>query len=103
MKRGSPPDRWLSGRTWEDDPAPKRVEVYNHNGNERREVSYSSGRAFLRETARHEPDNTITPDEQKVLHQHQLADAETRQARSSANFARALELGAALKVLRGEE
>ena len=66
------------------------------------DITYVNGRAYRRETSRHDPENTITPDEQKVLHQHQLEAAQDRQARSDANFAAALRLGEALRVLKGE-
>ncbi|WP_420857864.1 hypothetical protein [Marivivens marinus] len=66
------------------------------------DITYVNGRAYLRETARHDPDNTITPDEQKVLRQSQLAEAKDRQARKEAILAGVLRLGEALRVLKGE-
>ena len=75
---------------------------YAPEPDEDREVSYSGGRAFLRETSRHDPDYTITSKEQSVLRQRRLEAVEDRQARKDANLARAVELGAALKILRGE-
>lgn len=66
------------------------------------DITYANGRAYRRETSRHDPDNTITSDEQKVLHKRRLEEAELRQARSDANFATVLRLGEALRVLKGE-
>ena len=66
------------------------------------DITYANGKAYRRETSRHDPDNTITPDEQKVLHQRRLEEAEFRQARNDANFDAALRLGEALRVLKGE-
>ena len=60
-------------------------------------VTRVAGRDYLQETSRHDPDNTITPDEQKVMEQRRLEAAEARHAESEANLAAALRLGAALK------
>lgn len=62
-----------------------------------RQVSYSAGRAFLRETARHDPDYSVTVEDRQVMEQRRLEDMELRQARKDANFAAALRLGAAIK------
>ncbi|WP_164721554.1 hypothetical protein [Silicimonas algicola] len=52
--------------------------------------------------AKDDPDHTVTPEEQKLLHQRELEAAKDRQARNDANLAAALRLGAALKVLKGD-
>lgn len=67
-------------------------------------VTFAYGKHWRDErmVAMDDPDNTITPDEQKVLRQHQLEAAQARQARSDANLATALRLGEALRVLKGE-
>ncbi len=77
-----------------------RPVVYDHRCDG--DITYAYGRAYRRETSRHDPDNTITSAEQRVLRQRRLEAADERQARSNANFAAALRLGAALKVLAGE-
>ena len=88
--------------TWadEEEPQPRRR---RYDPADERNLTFFEGRFFRRETSRHDPDNTITPDEQKVLHQRRLEEAELRQARSDANFAAALRLGEALRVLKGED
>lgn len=65
-------------------------------------VTFIDGRGFRRETSRHDPDNTIRPDEQKVLAQRAREAAERRLADIEANLAAAVRVGAALKVLKGE-
>lgn len=67
------------------------------------DITYANGRAYRRETSRHDPNYTITPDEQKLLHQRRLEEAELRQARNDASFVAALRLGEALRVLKGED
>ncbi|MBV7409630.1 hypothetical protein [Maritimibacter sp. DP1N21-5] len=67
------------------------------------DITYVDGKAYRRETSRHDLDNTITPDEQKVLHLRRLEEAEFRQAHNDANLAAALRLGEALRVLKGED
>ncbi|MFY0634489.1 MAG: hypothetical protein JXQ91_11790 [Vannielia sp.] len=65
-------------------------------------MTRAAGRDYLQETSRHDAKNTaLTPDEQKVLDQHRLEAAELRHARETDNFAAALRLGEALKVLKG--
>jgi len=88
----------FSGRAW-DDPAPRRGRVEEPDP----AVSYVNGRFFRRESSIRDPDNTITPDDQKVLGQRAREAAEARQARKGAHLAAAVRLGAALKVLKGEE
>lgn len=68
-----------------------------------RQVTYVNGRAFLRETTRHDPDYAVTVEDRRVTDQRRLEEVEARQARATANLARALELGAALKMLKGDE
>lgn len=46
--------------------------------------------------------NSITPDELKLIHQHRVDDAAHLEQVWDANDARAVELGAALKILKGE-
>lgn len=65
-------------------------------------ITYVDGRAFRRESTRHDPDNTITPDELKTIHQRRLEAAEARQAEADANLAAALRVGEAFKVLDGD-
>lgn len=92
------PDRWLSGRVWDDDPAPRRVQDDDHTG-----LSYHDGRAFRRETARHDPDNTVTQAEQKVLGERAREAAEGRLADMDRALLGAVRLGAALRELKGED
>ena len=61
-----------------------------------------AGRAFLRETARHDPDYSVTVEDRRVMDQRRLEAAEARQARETANLAAALRLGAALRGLADE-
>lgn len=42
-------------------------------------------------------------EDQRVIRLHRLEAADARQAYADANLARAVELGAALKVLKGED
>lgn len=92
MRRG--PDRWLSGQSWDDDDhRPRRVEAPDPA------VSYVNGQAFRRETSRHDPDNVIRPDEQKMMGQRAQEAAEARLAEVDWRFRRALELGEALREL----
>ncbi len=69
---------------------------------EDRRVTYHMGRAYLDESSIRDPNKTITPDEQKALRQHQLDEAQDRQAYADANLAAALRLGEALKARKGE-
>lgn len=95
--RREPYELPFTGRS-SDDPTKRRAQVPDED----RRVTYHMGRAYLDESSIRDPDNTITPDEQKVLRQHQLEAAQDRQAHAAANFAAALRLGEALKVLKSE-
>ncbi|AZQ69213.1 hypothetical protein EF888_19990 [Silicimonas algicola] len=67
-------------------------------------MTFAYGRHWRNESvvARDDPDNTITPTEQKLLHQRRLEAAEDRQAEADSNLAAALRLGATLKVLKDD-
>lgn len=94
--RRPPSDLPFTGRARDHDTAQRRMPEDD------RQVTYYMGRAYLDEASIRDPDNTITPDEQKVLRQHQLEATQDRQAHADANFAAVLRLGAALRELKGE-
>lgn len=70
-----------------------------------RGVTFAHGRHWRDErvVARDDPDYSATVEDQRVLRLRQLEAADARQAHADANLARAVELGAALKVLKGED
>ncbi|WP_353472896.1 hypothetical protein PVT71_02365 [Salipiger sp. H15] len=89
------PDRWLSGRVW-DDPAPRRAQFEEPDP----AVTFIEGRGFRRESSIRDPDNTVTQTEQRVLAQRAEDAARERKAEADRRFRRALELGEALRILR---
>lgn len=97
MTRRDEPEIPFTGRSWDEPPRRRRIVPPDPA------VTTIDGRGFRRETSRHDPDNTITPDEQKVLGQRAREAAEARLADTDANLAAAVRLGAALKVLKGED
>lgn len=101
MKRASRPDRWLDPSRGPE-PTPPPARPVQENDTEDRQVSYSAGRAYLRETSRHDPDYSVTVEDRLAIEQRRLEEREFRQARNDAGLAAALELGAALRVLKGE-
>ena len=66
------------------------------------DITYANGRAYRRETSRHDPDYSVTPDDLKAMRERSAEEVEARQAYADANFAAALRLGEALRVLKGE-
>ncbi|MDJ1007698.1 MAG: hypothetical protein QNJ13_07700 [Paracoccaceae bacterium] len=66
-------------------------------------VTWHQGRAFLNESSISIPKDKLTQDERATMDANRLAEAEGRQARADANLAAALRLGAALRVLKGED
>lgn len=81
-----------------DDHRPRRARAYEPDP----AVSYANGQASRRETARHDPKNqTITPDEQKVLGERAREAAEARLADMDRRLLGAAQLGAALRELEG--
>jgi hypothetical protein len=64
-----------------------------------RNISYSAGQAFRRESSIRDPDNVITSQEQRLLAQRAKDAARERKAEADRRFRRALELGEALRVL----
>lgn len=81
----------------EDDHRPRRARAYEPDP----AVSYANGQASRRETTRHDPDNTITPDEQKVMGERARKAAEGRLAERDCRLFGAAQLGAALRELEG--
>lgn len=90
--RRDPSELPFSGR------APRRAQVPDTD----RQVSYVNGRAFLRETTRHDPDYAVNPADLRAIGERNAEAAADRQARETANLNAALRLGAALKVLKGD-
>ncbi|PKP70973.1 MAG: hypothetical protein CVT82_04210 [Alphaproteobacteria bacterium HGW-Alphaproteobacteria-4] len=84
--------------TWadEEEPQPRRR---RYDPADERNLTFFEGRFFRRETSRHDPDNTITPAEQKVLHQHATEAAEARRADRDRAMTTLVQLGEALRVL----
>lgn len=68
-----------------------------------RHVTYHMGRAYLNESSIRDPDHSVKPDNLKAIREHSAEEAENRQAYKDANFAAALNLGEALRVLKGDE
>ncbi len=89
------PEMWLSPTP---DPAPNREQASedDHTG-----LSFHSGRFFRRETMRDDPDNTVTPAEQRQLGQRAEEAARARLAERDRTLAGLRELGAALRAAGG--
>ncbi|MBV7409638.1 hypothetical protein [Maritimibacter sp. DP1N21-5] len=96
--RRTPSELPYTGRSWVDEP--QRVQTYDHDNY--RNLTFHAGRYFRDESTIRDPDYSAKADDLKAIRERSAEEAEDRQARKDANFARALELGAALKVLRGE-
>jgi hypothetical protein len=96
MSRASRPGRWLGGAV--PVPAPEPASAPRQD---ERHITYVNGRAYLNERSNRVPNYSITPEDQKVLHQRRLEAAEQRRIESDLNFARALQLGKALRQLKG--
>jgi hypothetical protein len=88
--------------TWadEEEPQPRRR---RYDPAHDRNLTFHEGRFFRDERTIRDPDNTVTQAEQRELGQRAREAAEARLAEKDANLAAAVRLGAALKVLRGEE
>lgn len=86
--------------TWADEkePQPRRR---RYDPADERNLNFFEGRFFRRETSRHDPDNTITPEEQKVLHQRATEAVEARRAERDRALTTLAQLGEALRVLEG--
>lgn len=86
--------------TWadEEEPQPRRR---RYDPADERNLTFFEWRFFRRETTRHDPDNTITPDEQKVLHQRATEAAAARRADRDRAMTTLAQLGEALRVLEG--
>ena len=96
--RRTPSELPYTGRSWVDEP--QRVQTYDHDNY--RNLTFHAGRYFRDESTIRDPDYSVKADDLRAMRERSAEEAEDRQARKDANFARALELGAALKVLRGE-
>lgn len=83
--------------TWADEP-PRPPRVRPQVPDERN-ISYSAGQAFRRESSIVFPDFVVTQAEQRVLAKRAEDAARERKAEADRRFRRALELGAALRVL----
>lgn len=86
--------------TWADqeEPQPRRR---RYDPSDDRNLTFFEGRFFRRETSRHDPDNTITSREQKVLHQRATEAAVARRADRDRAMTTLAQLGQALRVLEG--
>lgn len=86
--------------TWSDqeEPQPRRR---RYDPADERNISYSAGQAFRRESSIVVPDFAVTQAEQRVLAQRAEDVARERKAEADRRFRRALELGEALRVLEG--
>ena len=78
---------------------PRRV---RNDHDESRNLTFHAGRLFRNESSIRDPDYSVKPDDLKAMQERNAVETAARQARQTANLAHALELGAALKVLRGE-
>lgn len=96
MTRREEPELPYTRRAWDDEPRPPRAPEDDPD------VTYIDGRGFRRETSRYDPDNTIRPDEQRLLAQRAREAALRLRADMDASLAAAVRLGAALTVLKGE-
>ena len=92
MRRDAP-ELPYTRRAWYDDPTLRRARVPDPA------VTFIDGRGFRRESSIRDPDNVITSQEQRVLAQRAEDAARERKAEADRRFRRALELGAALRVL----
>ncbi|TMV82983.1 hypothetical protein FGG78_23435 [Thioclava sp. BHET1] len=90
-------DRWLSGRIWDDEPAPRRARLPEDD----RHVTYAAGQAFRDERSIAVPKFTMTQDEQRVLAQRAREAALERKAAADRRLTAAVRLGAALRALEG--
>ncbi|MCB2092943.1 MAG: hypothetical protein H6901_02895 [Rhodobacteraceae bacterium] len=97
MTRRDEPEIPFTGRSW-DEPPRRRPIVPPDPA-----VTTIDGREFRRESSIVVPDFTVTQDEQRVLGQRAQEAAARRLADKDANLAAAVRLGAALKVLKGED
>ncbi|WP_284165819.1 hypothetical protein [Frigidibacter sp. SD6-1] len=88
---------WLSPARAAD-PEPHRAQASedDHTG-----LSFHSGRFFRRETMRDDPDNTVTPSEQRLLGLRAMRAARARLASRDRALAGLRELGAALRAAGG--
>ncbi len=84
--------------TWadEEEPQPRRR---RYDPADERNISYSAGQAFRRESSIVVPDFAVTQAEQRVLAQRAEDAARERKAEADRRFRRALELGEALRLL----
>ena len=92
------PDRWLSGRVWDDEPTPRRARSYDHDDPN---VTLAHGHHSRREASIAAPGNTITPAEQRVLGERAREAAEARLADRDRALLAAVRLGAALRAQGG--
>lgn len=92
--RREEPELPYTGRSWDEPPRRRRIAPPDPA------ISYVNGQAFRRETSCHDPDNTVTQAEQRVLAQRAEDAARERKAEANRRFRRALELGEALRALR---
>ncbi|WP_126977503.1 hypothetical protein [Frigidibacter oleivorans] len=88
---------WLSPAQAAD-PEPNRAQASedDHTG-----LSFHSGRFFRREAMRDDPDNTVTPAEQRLIGQRAEDAARTRLAERDRALAGLRELGAAVRAAGG--
>ena len=63
-------------------------------------VDWHEGRAYRRETARHDPKGTLTPEEQRLLGQRTREAAENRLAEGERALTTLVQLGEAFRLLR---
>lgn len=97
MTRRDEPKIPFTGRSWDEPPRRRRIAPPDPA------VTYIDGRGFRRESSIVMPDFTVTQDEQRVLGQREQEAAVRRLADRDANLEAAVCLGAALKVLKGED
>jgi hypothetical protein len=95
--RREEPELPYTGRSWDEPPRQRRIVPPDPA------VTTIDGRGFRRESSIVVPDFTVSQAEQRVLGQRENDAAERRLADKDANFAAAVRLGAALKVLKGED
>jgi hypothetical protein len=95
--RRDEPELPYTRRAWGDEPRRPRAPESDPA------VTFIDGRGFRRESSIIVPDFTVTQDEQRVLGQRAQEAAARRLADKDANLAAAVRLGAALKVLKGED
>lgn len=88
--RRDPPELPFTGRAQRHAQVPE----------EDRRVTYHMGRAYLNESSIRDPDHSVQPADMRALREQHEGAGRDRQARKDANFARSLELGAALRELK---